>query len=185
MKTATANLENDHVHILRLIEVMEVITQQPEPNVEHLETIVGLIRNFADGLHHKKEEDLLFPKLVEKGFSFEAGSVAVMMQDHVEGRKFVKGIADNILAYKEGSRQAIGEIYRNMFGYIELLRAHINKENHVLFRMADNVLMEEEQNVLLGEFTKLERCPDEEGSVAGYLKQIELLGKNYNIPDNN
>ena len=75
MITATANLENDHVHILKLIDVMERITQQSEINVAHLENIVDLIRNFADGLHHAKEEQMLFPKMVEKGFSLDRKSV--------------------------------------------------------------------------------------------------------------
>ena len=50
MTTATQNLENDHVQILRLIEVMEKITESSVPNVEHLEMIVKIIREFADGL---------------------------------------------------------------------------------------------------------------------------------------
>ena len=181
MNTATANLENDHIHILRLIDVMEVITQNQEDNIEHLETIVNLIRNFADGLHHAKEESLLFPKMVEKGFSFQQGPIAVMMNDHVTGRNFVKGIADNILLYKTGAKQALTDIYKNMQGYIELLRAHINKENNILFRMADNALSPEEQQTLLEQFNKVESNPVCGGVVADCIAQINNLAKAYNI----
>ena len=96
MTTATQNLENDHIQILRLIEVMERVTESAVPNVEHLETIVKVIREFADGLHHAKEEQLLFPLMVQKGFSNQTGPVAVMLHDHVEGRNYVKAIAENI-----------------------------------------------------------------------------------------
>jgi len=44
MTTATQNLENDHVQILRLIEIMERITKSANPNVEHLEKIVKVMR---------------------------------------------------------------------------------------------------------------------------------------------
>lgn len=179
MKTATANLENDHIHILRLIDVMEAITQKSEADTAHLETIVGLIRNFADGLHHNKEENLLFPKMVEKGFSFQQGPIAVMMHDHELGRGYVKGIVENLPSYKAGDGKALLEIHRNMRGYIELLRAHIGKENTVLFRMADNALSGEEQQQLLHEFERVERNPVCGGFVADCIKQIDTLEKIY------
>ena len=55
---ATTNLENDHIHILRLCDVMERMAQAGSIDPAHLEKVVSLIRNFADGLHHKKEEEL-------------------------------------------------------------------------------------------------------------------------------
>jgi hemerythrin-like domain-containing protein len=181
MNTATANLENDHIHILKLIDVMEKITQQSEANPEHLNTIVNLIRSFADGTHHAKEENLLFPKMVEKGFSFQQGPVAVMMNDHVEGRNYVKGIADNIPLLKAGNKDALAAIYQNMHGYIDLLRAHIGKENNVLFRMADQAFSAEEQQTLLNEFKKIESHPVCGGGIADCISSIESLAKAYKV----
>ena len=135
MKTATKNLEDDHVHILKLIDVMEQITRTKDPEIEHIERIVKIIRNFADGIHHAKEENLFFPFLTDRGFSITHGPVAVMLSEHVRGRNFVKGISDNIILFKSGFKAALDEIYLNMNGYIELLRAHISKENTILFQI--------------------------------------------------
>ena len=55
MTTATRNLEDDHIHILKLIDVMETITRSENPDINHIESILDIIRNFADGLHHAKE----------------------------------------------------------------------------------------------------------------------------------
>lgn len=181
MNSATANLESDHVHILVLIDVMEHITKMPEANVEHLEAIVALIRNFADGLHHTKEEKLLFPKMVEKGFSFEQGPIAVMMHDHAQGRIFVKGITDNIELYKSDNKGVLAAIFENMNGYAELLRGHISKENNVLFRMADNAFSEEEQKSLLNQFEKIETSSICGGVVNDCIIQINNLAKAYQI----
>lgn len=156
MNTATQNLENDHVYILRLIDVMEKITRTTSPNEEHLDSIINLIRNYADGFHHTKEENLLFPLLEKKGFSQHQGPVAVMLHEHDLGRAFVKGMAEGIDDYKKGNITAVQEIYKNMRGYIDLLRNHISKENNILFRMADNVLNEQDQQTLLSEFKKVE-----------------------------
>ncbi len=156
MNTATKNLENDHVNILRLIDVMEKMVLVKSVNTDHFEKTVMLIKSYADGLHHAKEENLLFPLMVKRGFSSEQGPIAVMLHDHAEGRDYVKGMTEGISGYKEGNEAALAKIYENMQGYIILLRNHIAKENNVLFRMADNALTENDQQELLKEFAKVE-----------------------------
>jgi len=181
MKTATKNLENDHDHILRLIDVMEHISGMPQPDVGHLESIVDIIRNFADGTHHAKEENILFPLLAERGFSLYQGPVAVMLHEHVQGRNYVGAMDENIKLYKKGIPGSLDEIYRNMAGYAELLRNHIAKENNVLFRMADNVLSEDDQQVTLARFDEAEH---KSGSAAGsdeYFKRIKKLVSFYGV----
>jgi hemerythrin-like domain-containing protein len=179
MTTATQNLENDHVQILRLIEVMERITKSGDPNVEHLELIVKVIREFADGLHHAKEEQLLFPLMVQKGFSNESGPVAVMLHDHAEGRNFVKGMAENISRFQHGDQSAVKAIYSNMLGYADLLKNHIGKENNVLFRMADKVFSTAEQESLLLDFTKVENSQENGHSKNDYVALIDTLAGIY------
>lgn len=181
MTTATKNLENDHVHILKLIDVMEHITGIEQPDFNHIENIVDIIRNFADGLHHAKEENLFFPFLEEKGFSQTQGPVAVMLDEHVQGRNYVKGIADNIPLYKNGDKGALNEITVNMKGYIDLLRSHISKENNILFRMADNVISETDNAKLLTLFGEAEKKHYAISDTVDYMKQIENLDAIYNV----
>ena len=179
MTTATQNLEHDHVHILRLIEVMERITESADPNVEHLELIVKVIREFADGLHHAKEEQLLFPLMVQKGFSNESGPVAVMLRDHAEGRNFGKGMSENISRFQLGDQAVLKAIYSDMLGYADLLKNHIGKENNVLFRMADKAFSNAEQESLLLDFTKVENKQENGHCKEDYVTLIDSLGDIY------
>ncbi len=179
MTTATQNLENDHVQILRLIEVMERVTKSIDPNAEHLELIVKVIREFADGLHHAKEEQLLFPLMVQKGFSNESGPVAVMLHDHAEGRNYVKGMAENITLFKKGEPGALKTVYGNMLAYADLLKNHIGKENNVLFRMADKAFTSAEQESLLLDFTKVENRQENGNSEDDYVALIDTLAGIY------
>jgi hemerythrin-like domain-containing protein len=181
MTTSTQNLENDHVHILRLIDVMEKMIQSSNPDCADLEAVVYLIRNFADGLHHAKEEKLLFPLMIQKGFSNQQGPIAVMLHDHDEGRGYVKGIADNIESYKNGNANALSIIFSNMNEYIDLLREHIGKENNVLFRMADNVLSADEQKMLLDQFINIDNGQGASANAKEFVEKIEILAKNYNL----
>jgi hemerythrin-like domain-containing protein len=181
MNTATKNLEDDHVHILKLIDVMNRIIGSDRPDVGHLESIVEIIRNFADGLHHAKEENQYFPFLVKRGFSLTQGPVAVMLNEHERGREYVKEISDNIPLYKNGNMAALGNIYRNMASYAELLRNHISKENNILFRMADNALSEADQQELLRLFAKAESNYSSGLSSSAYIERIEKLASAYGI----
>jgi hemerythrin-like domain-containing protein len=181
MNTATKNLEDDHVHILRLLEVMKRIIGSDNPDISHIESIVDIIRNFADGLHHAKEENQFFPFLTNRGFSLSQGPVAVMLYEHVEGRAFVKGISDNIPLYKGSNTSALGKIYSNMAGYADLLYNHIGKENNILFPMADRALSETDNTELLKQFDEAEKIHASGSSSAEYIKRIQQLASSYGV----
>lgn len=178
MKTATQNLEDDHIHILKLTEIMEHITYEAEPEVSQLEDIVDIIRNFADGIHHAKEEDVFFPYLSQRGFSKSHGPIVVMLHEHVTGRHLVQAVADNIELYRTGDKKALKTIYQNMRDYAELLRTHIFKENNILFRMADRALSAEDNAELLSKF---EEAKPAKLTSEDYIKRIDALALLYAI----
>jgi hemerythrin-like domain-containing protein len=179
MKTATENLENDHVHILRLTEVIMAMVENRSKEIGHFELIVELIRNFADGLHHAKEENLLFPLLGEKGLSPEQGPVAVMLSEHTQGRDFVKGALEGIKEFKNGKLGELQSIYENLGNYATLLQNHISKENNILFPMADQVFSDDEQQRLLVQFGELDSNSEFEYNHANSIQKINTLSDIY------
>jgi hemerythrin-like domain-containing protein len=181
MNSATKNLEDDHIYVLKLTAVMKEIAASKSPDVQSIESIVDIIRNFADGLHHAKEEEILFPALGRKGFSDKQGPVAVMLMEHVQGRQFVKGISDNIDQFVKGDTSALEKVFQNMSWYANLLESHIAKENNILFRMADNQLSSDEHAMLLKEFEIVERNRPEGSRFLDYAGRINDLAVKYNI----
>lgn len=181
METVSRNLENDHVQILRLIDVMEHLTTLQQPNVDHLQEVVYLIKNFADVFHHGKEENMFFPLLIQKGFSANQGPVAVMLSEHVEGRNFVRDMETNIKHYTNGDATKLTAIKENMSGYGNLLRNHIAKENNVLFPMASRVLTLEENSSLLQQFKAFEDSSVCNGELGNCLNRLNNLAKGYNL----
>jgi hemerythrin-like domain-containing protein len=179
MNFATKNLEEDHVYILKLIDVMENMTNLTDPDIAHLEEVVDIIKNFADGLHHAKEETWLFPLMAERGFSMQQGPVSVMLHDHNEGRNYVKGISEHIRLMKDGDLSSLSMVYSNMLGYSELLRNHIARENNVLFRMADNALSDSDQQSLYRQFEVIEN-QSKPYNKSDFIARIELLEQVYN-----
>jgi hemerythrin-like domain-containing protein len=179
MNSATKNLEDDHVYVLKLIDIMEKMTYSYEPVISDMEEAVEIIKNFADGLHHTKEESLLFPLMAERGFSMQQGPVAMMLHEHVLGRNFVKEMTHHIDLFKNGDLSALALVYQNMLGYGELLRNHIAKENNVLFRMADNALSQEDYVTLLNKFQKIENQNSPNNQKKDFIARIERLNQVY------
>jgi hemerythrin-like domain-containing protein len=122
----------------------------------HPESIVDFIQVFADKCHHGKEEDLLFPAMIDAGFSRERGPIAVMLADHVQGRASVLKAKEAAAAFRSGRAGAGAELARHARAYVELLGPHIDKEDMILYPMADQALSAAKQAELLEAFERVE-----------------------------
>jgi len=123
---------------------------------EFYEEALDFFRHFADGCHHAKEENLLFPLLRERGMPPNGGPIAVMLAEHDEGRAYLKAVRDQLDAAAAGSHAAREEVWRHLGAYIQLLRHHINKEDNVLFRMAQMLLEPDDVAELTKRFAEVE-----------------------------
>ena len=142
--TPTRILRDQHQNILKIADILEeVLAHEPEPGAFDYDAIadcVAFIKLYADALHHGKEEDLLFPELESLGMSREAGPVAVMLYEHAQGRAFAKAMADAIEPARDGDGNAQARLANAGRGYVDLIRAHIGKEDNILFDMADQMI---------------------------------------------
>jgi hemerythrin-like domain-containing protein len=105
---------------------------------------LDFLASFADGTHHYKEEQALFPALVAKGLPREGGPIGCMLAEHVTGREHISAIRSLLPEAAAGDETATQELARHAMEYVGLLRAHIRKEDQVLFQMALNLLSEQE-----------------------------------------
>lgn len=156
----TETLRHEHRVVLLVLTGAEreanAIRGGAAVHAEAVEQMLEFFRNFVDRCHHAKEERHLFPALAAKGFSPESGPVAVMLHEHEQGRAAVRAIAAALPGARAGDRKAALALAGSLLGYAELLRAHIFKEDNVLFPMAEQVLPDEEQARLAGEFDAVE-----------------------------
>jgi len=157
----TEQLKEEHQAIKLMLRISERVCEKLESgekvNPEHLEQIVEFIKLFADKCHHGKEEDLLFVAMEEAGIPKKGGPIGVMLTEHDMGRGYVKGMSEAVAKYKAGDRKASSAIVGNARKYIILLTQHIDKEDNILYPMADMHLSEERQEELLEEFERVER----------------------------
>jgi hemerythrin-like domain-containing protein len=105
----------------------------------------GALAGFAAYLEHEVmqhfalEEQALFP-ILARHLSLAQGPLAVMNTEHRAFRELLDGLGVAVRAHdQDAQRTHASEL-------IELLRAHIMKEDHVLFPMATRILAADEQH---------------------------------------
>lgn len=156
MKYASADLIHEHKAILFGLNILEQIAgrvrEKNEADIKDIEGMVNFLKLFADKCHHGKEEGLLFPALEQIGVLKEEGPIGQMLAEHDEGRRLISEMTASV---NNGILQA-DRFANAAFGYIDLLRSHIEKENQVLFPLGDRKLPAELQQQLLEQFDEFE-----------------------------
>ena len=177
------DLRAEHEGILLMLRIFERICERFVPggrlDVTHLDQIMEFFVVFVDKCHHGKEEEFLFPALEEAGIPREGGPIGVMLREHAAGRTCVSQIKETLTDYKAGDPRA-GEGFRqHARQYTELLRQHIDKENNVLFVMAESRLPRARQEELGRAFETLEKERIGEGKHEEFHALLDQLQKEY------
>jgi hemerythrin-like domain-containing protein len=151
--TGTTALRSEHKNILAVIACLRAACGAARGgagfDADTFKQGVDFIRNYADGWHHAKEEVHLFPALEAAGMPRDGGPVGVMLHEHEIGRAFVAAIVEHLDAAAQGDQAAQTAVLENATGYADLLEGHIQKEDGILFEMADKILQPEVQTQLV------------------------------------
>jgi len=132
------------------------------------------VKNFADGCHHKKEEGVLFVAMAANGMSQETEPLSIMLAEHEEGRRLTRAMREGAERVQGGDTTAMHQVIQNALDYVALLREHIQKEDHILFPMADDVIPVGQHQQLMTEFNRIEH---EEDVHEKYLRIADELAK--------
>lgn len=140
----TQVMKNEHQLILRMIALVEQNTALLDAgdfeNWNFYLDAIDFIRNYADRFHHAKEEDVLFVELVNNGMPEKNSPIEAMLIEHDQGRAFIQQLESAVLKTRAGFDQNRGDISSSAKGYAALLRDHINKEDQILYPLAERVL---------------------------------------------
>lgn len=153
MGKATKDLRNEHdaiLFVLKVVDEMMLSKKERAELLKYYDELVYFLKIFADKCHHGKEENYLFKELVDKGIADQGGPIGVMLSEHEEGRKYIADMTACLTA------KDIPGINAAAASYGSLLRRHIEKENNVLFPIADKVLDEQKQELIFEQFERFE-----------------------------
>lgn len=157
---ATEELVKEHEGIKLMLKILTAVAHRVKGGCavsqKDLDGIAEFLSTFADRCHHGKEEDFLFSALERAGVPREGGPIGVMLAEHAEGRKIIARLKDAFAAYGSGRDSAAEKISEAAGEYVSLLSHHIEKENGVLFPMAEGRIRAADDSRLVEHFEKLE-----------------------------
>jgi hemerythrin-like domain-containing protein len=161
MKTnVTQVMVDEHKLILRMIALVEHNTTLLEAgkfrNWQFYLDAVDFIRNFADRFHHAKEEDVLFSELVKNGMPEKQSPIEAMHMEHDQGREHVRAMEDAAQKALNGEAGQTAILIEHARGYAALLRGHIEKENDILYPLAERILPEGVRDDMLAAYAAAE-----------------------------
>lgn len=180
---ATDQLKAEHEGIGIMLRVVNTICSKLESDRYfddgQFSRIIEFFRVFVDRCHHGKEEDVLFPAMKEAGIPDKGGPIGQMLVEHEQGRTHVRNMGESLKRYQPGSIETGSEICSHARAYTALMTQHIDKENTVLFPLADRVLPAERQSELFDEFEKLEEERIGKGVHEQFQELLDTLAQIY------
>jgi hemerythrin-like domain-containing protein len=114
---------------------------------EELSTLLSFIRDFADGIHHAKEEAHLFPALEQIGIRDDQGPLAFLRGEHETERRLLNELELAVEEYRHDF--AAGEEFVSAaLQFKNHLIEHMQQEDAILFTLAEETLDDQIKDVL-------------------------------------
>jgi hemerythrin-like domain-containing protein len=174
-------LKEEHRIIERAITALDFATKSAAHNKPvrpgFFIDMAEFSQKFTDGCHHKKEEEILFKALSNNGIAIEGGPVGVMLTEHAQGREFTSTMLSAAEAWAAGDEGGRAEVIWTASSLVTLMRQHMQKENSILFALAEQAIPPEEQDQVSRAFEQFD--PQETGEEINkrYSAQAEALEK--------
>jgi hemerythrin-like domain-containing protein len=134
-----SSLIREHEVIARLLHALSGFATSLElAEGEHagprdLAAFARFFREFADEVHHDKEENVLIPILARHGFSWDDGVLAEVRLDHEQERYLIDVLCQASQRDSSWSHEERRTIAATLRELADFQRGHLARENYQLF----------------------------------------------------
>jgi hemerythrin-like domain-containing protein len=156
--SALQTIRDEHASLAAMLQSMRLMVEKG-PSDDHrqffnvLRAMLFYIDEFPERLHHPKESNLLFPKVVKLAPKV-MGAVEKLERDHMRSEKAARDLQQLLLAWEllgPGRRVAFEEAVGQ---YIDAYLAHMNLEENVILPEAERCFSEEDWRLLDAAFSE-------------------------------
>ena len=151
-------IRDEHSSLAAMLRSMLMMVERgpadkPQQFFDVLRAMLFYIDEFPERLHHPKESDLLFPRVVRAAPSV-ANAVERLEHDHVNGEKAVRELQHLLLAW-----ELLGEMRKPAFveqckRYVDFYLEHMRLEETVILPEAEKMLTDADWKELDAAFEK-------------------------------
>ena len=151
-------IRDEHASLAAMLQSMRLMVQrgtagQVQNFFEVMRAMLFYIDEFPERLHHPKESNLLFPRVVRKAPQV-MGVVDRLERDHLQSEKAVRDLQHLLLAW-----ELLGQSRRDVFvttltQYVDAYLEHMRLEEIEILPQAEKVLSDDDWRALDAEFEK-------------------------------
>ena len=141
-------IREEHSALVAMLRSLSMMVERgpgnaPDPFFDVLRAMLFYIDEFPEKLHHPKESDLLFPKVL-KAAPQVAAALERLERDHVRGESAVRELQHHLLAW-----ELLGESRRAAFeaaarSYVKFYLDHMQLEEKEILPLAERALSEQD-----------------------------------------
>ena len=156
--SALQTIRDEHASLAAMLQSMRLMVEKgpsddPRQFFNVLRAMLFYIDEFPERLHHPKESNLLFPKVVKLAPK-TMGAVDKLERDHMRSEKAARDLQHMLLAWEllgPGRRAAFEEA---MGQYIDAYLEHMNLEENVILPEAERCFSDEDWQQLNAAFAE-------------------------------
>ncbi|MCB9832058.1 MAG: hemerythrin domain-containing protein [Planctomycetes bacterium] len=155
-------LMQEHVAIRASMDELEALADRLARGQDRKADLAALAamgtRLVTTESHHQREERILFPRLFDRGL---VGPPSVMNDEHIELRLLKHRLAEEPLELVDDPEAKLDGLIGAARMLVAILRAHVIKENNILYPMALGIIRED------AVWDEMRRESEELGEVVG------------------
>jgi hemerythrin-like domain-containing protein len=148
MKEAISSLKSEHRSISSVLHALKELARMAHdatarPRFQVLRSMLRYIDEYPEQLHHPKEDEYLFARLVAR--APEARPLVEELQaEHEEGARLIRELERALLLFEEGWPVRAREFRKAVDAYAEFHWKHMRKEEQDLLPLAERYLLPED-----------------------------------------
>jgi hemerythrin-like domain-containing protein/histidinol phosphatase-like enzyme len=149
-------MEEEHMVGKRIVgasaKIAIRITENKPVSLTALGNLVYLLKNFVDPYHHMKEEKILLPFAVSRGYP--AAKIQWVLLEHDQGRAYFTAIE---IAYKRllnGDAIALQDLKVNLEGFVNLYKQHGGREDNEFLPEVGKLFSDQDDALIIDLFSK-------------------------------
>jgi hemerythrin-like domain-containing protein len=178
-----SNLAEEHRLIVRVLAALERYATRLEEaqgvQSGDLGQFAKFFTEFAELLHHVKEEDILIPALVRHGFDWDSGPLLHVREDHAQERYLVDVLRQAASQQGEISREDKRHLVASVRAFVEFQRKHVQNEDSLLFPAVIERLSQDDLDQLDAKFADFDRVKFGQSGYATLMQLGEDLATRY------
>ena len=143
MSRALDIIRNEHRSIAAVLENLRRLArnggQVPRVNAAIFGAMVNYLENFANLIHHPKEDEYLFAPLLQRSDRAET-LIAGLERDHAESDRALEGLRKSYARLEAAGDAGLPAFAREVEAFARAYYEHMRKEEEQLFPLAEQLL---------------------------------------------